>query len=92
MKTGIIDTGGGMRGVYSAGALDCCLDRCLHFGLAIGIVAALDAESGETKYFGKRDMSQDNYDTLTRDKDALNRLYEKGLRDGAKIEKFLRGN
>lgn len=55
-------------------------------------MAALDAESGETKYFGKRDMSQGNYDTLTRDKDALNRLYEKGLRDGAKIEKFLRGN
>lgn len=51
-------------------------------------MAALDAESGETKYFGKRD----NYDTLTRDKDALNRLYEKGLRDGTKIEKFLRGN
>lgn len=281
MKTGIIDTGGGMRGVYAAGALDYCLDRGLRFDLAIGIsagsanlssfcagqrgrnyrfyteysfrkeymgthlmleigsyinmgylygtlsnsdgedpldyaalrdapmdyyVVAMDAQSGETKYFDKRDMSQDNYDilkasssiprlckpypvqgrlyydgaladpvpvakafelgcervvlllnepadvprepktdvklakriekeypaaakrlleraarfndgvalarryasegralivspddgcgvdTLTRDKDALNRLYEKGLRDGSKIEKFLRRN
>ncbi len=281
MKTGIIDTGGGMRGVYAAGALDYCLDRKLSFDLAIGIsagsanlssfcagqrgrnnrfyteysfrpeymgthlmleigsyinmdylygtlnnsagedpldyaalsdalidfyVVALDAQSGETKYFDKRDMSQDNYDilkasssiprickpypvqgrlyydgaladpvpvarafelgcervvlllnepadvprearmdeklakriekeypaaakrlmeraalynesmalarrceqegrvlivspddvcgvdTLTRDRDALNRLYEKGLHDGAEIETFLRGN
>ena len=30
-------------------------------------------------------------DTLTRDKDALDRLYNKGMRDGAKVEAFLAG-
>ena len=28
-------------------------------------------------------------DTLTRNRDALNRFYEKGLQDGAKIDAFL---
>ena len=30
-------------------------------------------------------------DTLTRDKDALDRLYQKGLHDGEKVERFLNG-
>ena len=39
MKTGIIDVGGGFRGVYAAGVLDYCMDRGIHFDLAIGISA-----------------------------------------------------
>ena len=27
MKTAIVDVGGGMRGIYTAGVLDYCMDR-----------------------------------------------------------------
>ena len=39
MKTAIIDVGGGMRGIYATGVLDCCLDEHVHFDLGIGISA-----------------------------------------------------
>ena len=39
MITGVIDTGGGMRGIYAAGVLDGCMDRKIHFDIAIGISA-----------------------------------------------------
>ena len=39
MKTGIIDVGGGMRGVYAAGVLDYCLAMDIRFDLAIGVSA-----------------------------------------------------
>ena len=41
MKTGIIDAGGGMRGIYASGVLDRCLDLgdAVHFDVAIGISA-----------------------------------------------------
>ena len=39
MKLGIIDTGGGMRGVYSAGILDFCLKNNLSFDYHIGVSA-----------------------------------------------------
>lgn len=39
MKTAIIDVGGGMRGIYAAGVLDCCLDERITVDLAIGISA-----------------------------------------------------
>ena len=39
LKTGIIDVGGGMRGIYAAGVLDGCMDRKITFDLAIGISA-----------------------------------------------------
>lgn len=39
MKTGIIDVGGGMRGVYAAGVFDYCMDRDIWFDLAIGVSA-----------------------------------------------------
>lgn len=38
-KTGIIDVGGGMRGIYAAGVFDRCLDDGIAFDLAIGISA-----------------------------------------------------
>lgn len=37
MKTGVIDVGGGMRGIYAAGVLDSCLDGGVSFDIAIGI-------------------------------------------------------
>lgn len=37
MKTGIVDVGGGLRGVYAVGVLDCCMDQGIHFDLGIGV-------------------------------------------------------
>ena len=39
MKTGIVDVGGGLRGIYAAGVFDYCLDRDIHFDLSIGVSA-----------------------------------------------------
>lgn len=39
MKTGIIDVGGGLRGVYGAGVFDRCLDDGVQFDLCIGVSA-----------------------------------------------------
>lgn len=39
MKIGVIDVGGGFRGIYAAGALDYCLDQKISFDLGIGISA-----------------------------------------------------
>ncbi len=39
MKTGIIDVGGGFRGIYACGVLDYCLDRNIRFDIGIGVSA-----------------------------------------------------
>lgn len=39
MKTGVIDVGGGLRGVYGAGVFDFCLDVGIRFDYCIGISA-----------------------------------------------------
>ena len=39
MKLGLIDAGGGLRGVYAAGVLDFCMDHSLSFDCCIGISA-----------------------------------------------------
>ncbi len=39
MKTGVIDVGGGFRGIYACGVLDYCLDQNIRFDLGIGISA-----------------------------------------------------
>ncbi len=39
MKTGIVDVGGGLRGVYAAGVFDYCLDQDIRFDLGIGVSA-----------------------------------------------------
>ncbi len=36
---GIIDVGGGWRGIYAAGVLDYCMDHGIRFGAAIGVSA-----------------------------------------------------
>ena len=38
-KTGVVDVGGGMRGIYAAGVLDFCLDAGIRFDAGIGISA-----------------------------------------------------
>ena len=39
MKFGIVDVGGGLRGIYAAGVLDYCMDQQIHFDLGIGVSA-----------------------------------------------------
>lgn len=39
MKIGVIDVGGGYRGIYAAGVLDYCLDQGILFDLGIGVSA-----------------------------------------------------
>lgn len=39
MKYGVIDVGGGLRGIYGAGVLDRCLEEDLRFDLCIGVSA-----------------------------------------------------
>lgn len=39
MRTGIVDVGGGLRGVYAAGIFDYCLDKGISFDLCIGVSA-----------------------------------------------------
>ena len=39
MKTGVVDVGGGLRGVYTAGVFDYCLDQDIRFDLGIGVSA-----------------------------------------------------
>lgn len=39
MKTGVVDVGGGLRGIYAAGVFDYCMDRDIWFDLVIGVSA-----------------------------------------------------
>lgn len=39
MKLGIVDAGGGLRGIYAAGILDYCMDNNIQFDLGIGVSA-----------------------------------------------------
>lgn len=39
MKIGIIDVGGGLRGIYAVGVLDYCMDQGISFDLGIGVSA-----------------------------------------------------
>ncbi len=38
-KVGVVDVGGGYRGIYAAGVLDRCLDDNITFDLGIGVSA-----------------------------------------------------
>lgn len=39
MKIGIVDVGGGLRGIYAAGVLDYCMDNGIRFDIGIGVSA-----------------------------------------------------
>lgn len=60
MKTGIIDVGGGLRGIYGAGVLDRCLDEHIHFDCCIGVSAG---GANMTSYVaGQRGRNKPFYD------------------------------
>ena len=39
MKIGVVDVGGGLRGIYAAGVLDYCMEHGIRFELGIGVSA-----------------------------------------------------
>lgn len=39
LKTGIVDVGGGMRGIYAAGVFDFCMDEGVQFDAGVGVSA-----------------------------------------------------
>ena len=39
MKIGVVDVGGGLRGIYAAGIFDYCLDNDINFDTCIGVSA-----------------------------------------------------
>ncbi|WP_455138526.1 patatin-like phospholipase family protein [Thermophilibacter sp.] len=39
MRTGVIDVGGGLRGIYAAGVFDRCMDEGVRFDVGIGVSA-----------------------------------------------------
>lgn len=39
MKIGVVDVGGGLRGIYAVGVLDYCMDQNIRFDLGIGVSA-----------------------------------------------------
>lgn len=39
MKIGVVDVGGGLRGIYAVGVLDYCMDQHIRFDLGIGVSA-----------------------------------------------------
>ena len=39
MTTGVVDVGGGMRGIYAAGILDYCMMHQIHFDCCVGVSA-----------------------------------------------------
>ena len=39
VKTGIVDVGGGFRGIYAAGVMDYCMEHDIRFDLGIGVSA-----------------------------------------------------
>ena len=39
MKTGVVDVGGGLRGIYAAGIFDYCMDEGIQFDICIGVSA-----------------------------------------------------
>lgn len=39
MKLGVVDVGGGLRGIYAAGVFDYCLEQGIQFDLCIGVSA-----------------------------------------------------
>lgn len=49
--TGIVDVGGGLRGIYGAGVFDCCLDRGIEFDYCIGVSAG---SANIASYLGKQ--------------------------------------
>ncbi len=85
MKFGVIDAGGGFRGVYGAGVLDYCIENDIHFDYCVGasagsgnVASYLAGQKGRNRRFygeyGFRD-SYCGFKTLLKTGDYLNIRY-----------------
>lgn len=78
MKIGIIDVGGGFRGIYAAGVLDSCLDQGLNFDVGIGISAG---SANMVAFAGKQRERNRNFYTdyaLRKEYISVANIIEKG--------------
>lgn len=54
IKVGVIDVGGGLRGIYAAGIFDYCIDKNINFDLGIGVSAgSANIASYAAKQYGR---------------------------------------
>lgn len=101
-KIGVVDVGGGMRGIYAAGVLDFCLAAGIRkdYPLAAKRLEHRAEQYNAGEALAKRYAAQGTLlivapddtcgvTTLNRDPACLSRLYEKGYRDGRSIVPFL---
>ncbi len=102
MKIGVVDVGGGLRGIYAAGALDYCMDqgirkrypaaaeklckRAQRYNECVAL-AQKYARQGKVQIIAPDETC--GVDTLKKDKESLQRLYDKGYLDGKKIADYL---
>lgn len=70
-RVGVIDVGGGLRGVFGAGVLDRCLDEGVKFGACVGVsagsgnmVAYLAGQRGRNRLFYTRYPQRKEYMSL----------------------------
>lgn len=70
-RVGVIDVGGGLRGVFGAGVLDRCLDEGIAFGSCVGVsagsgnmVAYLAGQRGRNRLFYTRYPQRSEYMSL----------------------------
>lgn len=71
MKYGIIDVGGGLRGIYGAGVLDRCLEENVHFDCCIGVSAG---SANMTSYVaGQKGRNKPFYDEYSFRKEVYER-------------------
>lgn len=91
-RIGLIDVGGGFRGIYAAGVLDYCMEQGIRFDVGIGVSAGSAnvvsyAAQGKALIVAPDDTCGVN--TLTREREPLLQLYQKGLMDAAQIQTFI---
>ena len=99
-KTGIVDVGGGMRDIYGAGIFDYCLDAGITFDCCVGVSAGraekynrqLDLATRLEKQGTLLILAPDDIGkmkTLTKDREEMEKLYQKGYSDGDRMKPFL---
>ena len=69
MKTGIVDVGGGMRGIFAAGVFDYCMDQ----GICIHLVIGVSAGSANAASFlaGQRGRNYEFYTEYSFEKEYM---------------------
>lgn len=63
MKTGVVDVGGGLRGIYGVGIMDYCMDQGIHFDCCIGVSAG--SANLITYVAGQRGRCKEYYSNYT---------------------------